>query len=376
MGSAFAPEQVRGEKTDLLLLTTLVLLVGFGVAVLFSASYFKAERLAGSPYFFLQKQLILLIPGILGAWLLSRINLDLVRKAVPALLVVSVVLMLAVFLPIWDSGEINGARRWIVKFGFSFQPSELVKLTIVLYLASMFAKNQDRLHDVGQALLPPFFVSFAFVILTLVQKDYSMSMFMLFVILVLFFLAEIRLRYWFLILGSAVGVGVVGVMMDQYRIERVLTFLSPDRDPAGASFQIRAARSALEDGGFFGAGFGAGVHKLGGIPEVHNDFILASLGEETGYGGIVLVFALFAVLAWRGYAVSLNQGDPFRRITGLGLTTFLVFQVLINAAVVVGAVPATGVTLPFFSYGGSSIVISLLMGGILLNLSRGQGVRL
>jgi cell division protein FtsW len=289
---------------------------------------------------------------------------------VPWLLAVSALLMVAVFLPIWDAGEIYGARRWIVKFGLSFQPSELSKLTVVLYLASMFAKKEGRLNDVGRSLLPPFAVSFLFVILTLLQNDYSTSMFLLFVILTLFFLADVKLSYWFVVLGCAVGVGIVGVLAAPYRLERILTFLSPARDPSGASFQTQAARDALVAGGFFGTGIGAGTHKLGGIPEVHNDFILASLGEETGFWGVTVVFVLFALLAWRGYQASLAQTEQFRRILGLGVTTFLAYQVLINSAVVVGAVPATGVTLPFFSYGGSSVVISVFMGGILLNLSR------
>ena len=371
----FLPERVRGEKTDLLLLTDLILLVGLGTAVLFSASYFKAERLSGSPYFFLQKQLFLLALGGAGAWFLSRLNFAVIRKAVPALLIISALLMVAVYLPVWDAGEIYGARRWIVKFGLSFQPSELAKLTVVLYLASMFAKKEGQLDDVKRSLLPPFFVSFLFVGMTLLQNDYSTAMFLLFVILVLFFLADVKLVPWFAVLGCALGLGVVGVLAAPYRLERILTFLSPQRDPSGASFQIQAARDALVAGGFFGTGFGAGVHKLGGIPEVHNDFILASLAEETGLWGVTVVFALFGLLAWKGYEVSLAQTDPFRKITGLGVTTFLVYQVLINAAVVAGAVPATGVTLPFFSYGGSSVVISLLMGGLLLNLSRGTGTR-
>ena len=373
MSAVFLPEKVRAEKTDFLLVLTLVLLVGFGTAVLFSASYFKAERLSGSPYYFIQKQLVLLALGGVLAWFASRLNLDLVRRWVPLLLGVSALLMLAVFLPVWDAGEIYGARRWIVKFGLSFQPSELAKLTVVLYLASMFAKKDGQLNDVGRSLLPPFSVSFVFVGLTLLQNDYSTAMFLLFVILVLFFLADVKLQYWFTVLGCAIGLGVFGILAAPYRLERVLTFLSPERDPSGASFQTRAARDALESGGFFGVGFGAGTHKLGGIPEVHNDFILASVGEELGLWGIAALFALFGLLGWRGYAVSLAQNDPFRKILGLGLTTFLIYQVLINAAVVAGAVPATGVTLPFFSYGGSSVVISLVMGGLLLNLSRAKG---
>lgn len=372
MGAAFLPERVRGEKTDLLMLTVLVLLVGLGTSVLFSASYFTADRLTGSPYYFVQKQLALLAVGGLGAWVLSWLNLDWLRKAVPVLLMVSAGLMMAVFLPVWDAGEILGARRWITKFGFSFQPSELAKLTVVLYLASMFAKKDGQLNDVGRSLLPPFSVSFVFVGLTLLQNDYSTAMFLLFVILVLFFLADVKLRYWFTVLGCAAGLGVFGILSAPYRIERVLTFLNPSRDPSGTSFQIRAAQDALVAGGFFGTGFGAGVHKLGGVPYVYNDFVMASVAEETGFWGTTVVFLLFGLLAWKGYEVSLAQTDTFRKITGLGVTTFLVYQVLINLAVVVGAVPATGVTLPFFSYGGSSVVISLFMGGILLNLSRGS----
>lgn len=369
--TAFLPERVRGEKTDLLLLTVLVLLVGLGAAVLFSASYFKSERLSGSPFFFLQKQAFLLTIGLAGAWFLSHMNLDLLRKAVPVLLIVSFILMVAVFVPFLGGTEIYGARRWIIVFGQSFQPSELAKLTVVVYLASMFAKKEGQLDDVGRSLLPPFSVSFVFVGLTLLQNDYSAAMFLLFVILALFFLAEVKLRYWFTVLGCALGLGVFGVLAAPYRLERILTFFSPERDPSGSSFQIRAARDALVDGGFFGVGFGAGTHKLGGIPEVHNDFIVASLAEETGFWGVTLVFVLFGLLAWKGYQVSLAQTETFRKILGLGITTFLVYQVMINLAVVVGAIPATGVTLPFVSYGGNSLVISLLMSGILLNLSRG-----
>lgn len=371
MNATFFPEKVRGEKTDLTLLTVLVLLVGLGVAMLFSASYFKAERLTGSPYYFLQKQLVLLAIGVVGAWFVSRLDLDLVRRSVPALLIVSFALMVAVFLPIWDVEQIYGAKRWIVKFGLSFQPAELAKLTVVLYLASMFAKKEGQLNDVGRSLLPPFAVSFLFVGLNLLQNDYSTAMFLLFVILVLFFLADVKISYWLVVLGCALGLGVLGVLAAPYRIARILTFFSPDQDPMGASFQIRAAREALVDGGLFGTGFGAGEHKLGGIPEVQNDFIMAALAEETGFWGVTLVFVLFGILAWKGYQVSLAQSDAFRRITGLGITTFLVYQMFINVAVVVGAVPATGVTLPFFSHGGTSVVISVLMGGILLNLSRG-----
>lgn len=371
MGAAFLPERVRAEKTDLLLLTTLVLLVGLGAAVLFSASYFKSERLVGSPYYFLQKQLVLLAIGGVGAYLLSRLDLDLIRRAVPLLLALSFFLMIAVFLPFFGGQEIYGAKRWIFVFGQSFQPSELAKLTVVLYLASMFAKKEGQLNDVGRSLLPPFAVSFVFVGLTLLQNDYSTAMFLLFVILVLFFLADVKLQYWFTVLGCAVGLGVFGILTAPYRLERILTFFTPGRDPAGSSFQIGAARDALVAGGFFGVGFGAGTQKLGGIPEVQNDFIVASLAEETGFWGVTVVFALFGLLAWKGYEVSVAQTDPFRKVVGLGVTTFLVYQALINLAVVVGAVPATGVTLPFFSHGGSSVVVSVVMGGLLLNLSRG-----
>ncbi len=370
MTTGFAPEGGRREKTDTILLFVLVLLVGLGLVVLFSASAFKGEILGNSAWYFVQKQLLLIGIGSGAAWYLSRIPLDWVRRAVPWLLLVTGLMMVSVFLPIWDVQEIYGARRWMIKFGQSFQPSELAKLTVVLYLASMFAKKEGLLNNVTESLLPPFGVSFFFVFLALLQNDYSTSMFLLFVILVMFFLADVKLAYFFTVVGAGLIVGVAGVLSAPYRLERILTFLSPDRDPAGASFQIMAARSALEAGGFWGVGLGAGIHKLGGVPEIQNDFIMASVAEENGFWGVCLVFVLFALLAWRGWEVSLAQKDVFARMLGFGITTFLVYQMLINLAVVAGSVPATGVTLPFFSSGGTSILISLLMGGLLLNLSR------
>ncbi|NNM68289.1 MAG: putative lipid II flippase FtsW [Spirochaetales bacterium] len=366
----FGLEKGVKPTTDLMLLTLLVFLPLLGLVVLFSASYFKGETLANNPWFFVQRQAVLLVVGAFVAWFLSHVSWESVRKAVPILLLANFILMLAVFLPIWDVGTVLGARRWIVKFGFSFQPSELAKLTVVLYLASMFAKKQNELDDWKHSLLPPFAFSFLFVLLTLLQNDYSTSMFILFVILVMFFLAGVKLRYFVIVLALAGVLGVIGVLSAPYRMERFTSFLKPDHDVSGASYQITASRAALTDGGFWGKGFGAGTHKLGGIPEVHNDFIFAAFAEETGYWGVLAIFLLFGLLAWRAWSCALAHPDPFARMAGVGITVFLTYQMLINTAVVVGAVPATGVTFPFFSYGGSSIVVSLAMGGLLLNLSR------
>ena len=366
----FHLEKGTKTQTDLLLLAVLTFLPALGLVVLFSASFFKGETLAHNPWFFVQRQFFLLVIGSVLAWYLSHVSWAAVRKAVPWLLLISFVLMLMVFLPIWDAGNILGARRWIVKFGFSFQPSELVKLVVVLYLASMFAKKQKELDDWKHSLLPPFGLSFAFVLLALLQNDYSTSMFILFVILNMFFLAGVKLRYFWVVLGFAAILGVVGVLAAPYRMERFASYLTPNHDLMGSGFQVTASKAALMDGGFWGKGFGAGVHKLGGIPEVHNDFIFAAFAEETGFWGVVGIFGIFALLGWRAWTLAWRQEDPFVRMAGTGITTFLVYQMLINTAVVVGAVPATGVTFPFFSYGGSSIVVSMAMAGLLLNLSR------
>jgi cell division protein FtsW len=266
-----------------------------------------------------------------------------------------------------------GARRWIFLFGLSFQPSELAKLCLVIYLAAILSKKEDRLGDAVNSILPPLIVVTTFVAIILLQNDFSTALFVFAVCLAIFFVANVKLVY-FLLLGSVVvPMGIILLFTREHRIQRLMAFLDPMKDPSGSGFQILQAREALAGGGLWGRGLGMGVKKLGSLPEAHSDFIFAVVGEELGLVGMLGVLLLFVLFALRGYAVARaaeDGGDRFGFYLAFGLTSMVVFQAVLNIAVVVGLVPATGIPLPFFSGGGSSILVTMTMGGLLVGVSR------
>ncbi|MCA1753314.1 MAG: putative lipid II flippase FtsW [Spirochaeta sp.] len=363
-------ERVDQRPVDSFLLATLVLLAGLGLSVLFSASYFRAERLFGEPSYFLQRQIVWLALGMIGAVTATRVSLDALRKVIPLLLVPTLVLMLLSFVP-RVGVQVLGARRWIILFGYSFQPSELVKLTLILYLAHILSCKREHFNDPLNAVLPPVLMVSFFVALIYAQNDFSTAFFVLLIALSMFFVSGFPLRYFLSMTIMSLPVATILLLSREHRVRRVLAFIEPERDPAGAGYQILASRGALSDGGLWGVGIGRSVRKLGSIPEAHSDFVFAVLGEEFGYIGVIVVLGLFAVFAYRGFSLAIRLEDNFRSFLAFGLTAGIFFQAVLNMAVVVGMVPATGIPLPFFSSGGSSIVVSLVMVGLLLNLSRG-----
>jgi len=190
------------------------------------------------------------------------------------------------------------------------------------------------------------------------------------VALAMFFIAEIHLVYFFLLSVLVIPLGAILLFSKAHRVERLIAFLNPLADPTGSGFQVIAAKTALIGGGLWGRGLGRGIKKLGGLPEAHSDFIFAVVGEEAGFLGALLVLFLFVLLAWRGYALARKSEDRFVYYLSFGMTTLIVFQAILNIAVVLGLVPATGIPLPFFSHGGSSMLVTLLLCGLLINLSR------
>jgi cell division protein FtsW len=255
-------------------------------------------------------------------------------------------------------------------FGQSFEPSELVKFAVVLYLAAIFAKKQDRINDPVNSLLPPLLVVALFVTLIYLQNDFSTAFFILLISLAMFLIAQVRIVYFVLLSLLFVPVGGMLLFTKAHRVRRLMAFLNPLADPSGSGYQVIAAQTAFVSGGFWGRGLGRGVKKLGGLPEAHSDFIYAVVGEEAGFLGAVLVLLLFVLLAWRGYSLALKGEDSFTRYLAFGITSTITLQALLNIAVAIGLVPATGIPLPLYSSGGSSMLVTLLMGGILINLSR------
>lgn len=362
-------ERINRHTGDPILTTIIILLVGLGLAMLFSASFYYGELRFDDSYHFLKRQFLLMVAGALLSFFVSRMPVNTLRKAIPFLLLVSFILMILSFVP-GVGKPLQGARRWIFIFDFSFQPSELVKFSLILYLAHIFSKKEDRINDLLGTVMPPLIVSAVFIVLIYVQNDFSTAFFVFFLVILMFYIAKINFWY-FLFLGSVgIPLAVILLFTKEHRVRRILTFLNPDLDPVGAGYQVNAALSSLVNGGFWGVGLGEGTKKLGGLPEAHSDFIFAVLGEETGLIGVVFALAIFLAFAFRGYQIACNSKDKFGYYVSFGITTIVLYQTLLNIAVVGGLIPATGIPLPFFSSGGSSIVMTLIMCGVLVNISR------
>ncbi len=369
MRENFVPERIDRDSADTALLSLLILLAGFGIGILFSASYHRALTVFRDPYYFVKHQLVSLAIGSAAAFLASRIRLEKVKKATPLIVLGTIVLMILCFVP-GIAPKIMGAQRWIVVFGYSFQPSELVKFALVMYLAFILSKKKDKLHDPVNSFLPPLIMTLVLAGLTYLQNDFSTALFVLLLGLSIFFVAEVRIAHLLVIFAAILPVSAYLLLAKEHRVQRILTFIDPGRDPVGADYQVLAAKTALLKGGFWGIGIGQGTRKLGGLPEAHSDFVFAVLGEELGFLGVLSVILLFLAFAWRGYSIALRCEDRYEYYLAFGITTCILFQALLNMAVVSGLVPATGIPLPFFSSGGSSILVTLVMCGLLVNLSR------
>ncbi len=369
MNDRFAAERVGQKTGDYTLLALLTLLLGLGLSTLFSASYYTGTRLFNNAEYFFYHQLVYGAVGLVLSFILSRISLDLVRRAIPALVFITLFLVLMTFIP-GLSIEVLGARRWIRLFGYTFQPSELVKLTIILYLAHVLAKKEDKVSDLTTGVLPPLLVALCFVTLVYLQNDFSTAVFILFLSLAMFYVGRIRIAHFSLLALILVPLSGLLLFAKEHRVVRFLAFWDPNSDPLGRGYQIAASQTALTHGGLWGRGFGRGTRKFGGLPEVHSDFVFAVVGEEAGFIGVVFVLALFLAFAVKGYMIGFISKDRFGYYLAFGITTYILFQGLFNMAVVAGLVPATGIPLPFFSSGGSSILVTLAGCGLIMNLSR------
>ncbi len=359
------------NRRDFRLLVAVSLLLGVGIAVLLSASYFKALQLYGDAFQFVYRQALWIVVGAAALATAALVSLEIIRKALPVLLAVTLVLSFLTLVP-GVGARYLGARRWIFLFNVSFQPSELVKLTIVLYLAHIFSRREGDFARPLDSLLPPLLVVGLFSAIILFQNDFSTAVFVAAIALIMFFVSGVPISYFIRALFLVVPAGLIVLFSREHRVRRIIAFIDPMYDPAGSGYQVLAARSALSRGGFWGVGIGRGTRKLGNLPEAHSDFLFAVIGEEMGLAGVVFILALFAFFAFVSYRIAFRQNDGFRSLLVFGLATSIVLQALLNVAVVAGVVPATGIPLPFFSSGGSSLLISMTMCGLILNASRGE----
>ena len=354
---------------DHVLVASVFLLVGLGLVTLYSSSYAFAQRFFGDGFYFISRQIILGGAGVLLFFLAAVIDLELLRKLVKPLVLGCIVLCILTFVPGIGVRK-NGAARWIGIASYTYQPSELVKLVLPLYLAHFFDKKKENIDILSRGIIPPALITGVFFVLIFAQNNFSTAVFLAFNALFVFYLAGIRFRYFFSALFMFVPTAALLVLKKEHRIRRFLAYIQPEFEPQGAGYQVHSSILSISSGGFWGKGIGQGTRKISSVPEVHSDFIFSAFAEEAGFLGVALFCLLFTVFAFRGYISSMGNEKPFNRLLGCGLVTMIVSQVLLNIAVVAGALPATGIPLPFFSAGGSSLATTLVMAGLIVNVSR------
>lgn len=358
-------------STDPALAASVILLAGVGLVTLASASAGFAERIFDDRLYFLRKQAVVGAGGAVVALVASRIDLDLLRKLVMPLVIGTWLFCLLPFVP--GVGETkNGATLWVKILGWSYQPSELAKLVLPVYLAHILAKKEERLDDASSGVLPPAIVTLLFFLVIYLQNDFSTAALLAVNALAVFFLAGVRLRHFAAVALVSVPAAALMVLSREHRLERILTFIRPEADPLGAGYQVRASLATVASGGFWGKGLGLGTRKLASVPEIQSDFVFAAFAEEAGFVGVLLAASLFAFFVARAFRAAVRSEDSYRRLLGLGLATSVATQILLNLAVVSGFVPATGIPLPFFSAGGSSFATTLVAAGVLVNISRSE----
>ena len=365
----FDAEKANGLKTVHLFYLCVLLLLGTGLVTLYSASYPFAARFFTDGNYFIIRQLIFAVIGVALFLILSYINLESLRKFIFLFVIIAAVLCAATFIP-GIGIERYGASRWIKVGTYSYQPSEYVKFILPLYLAHILDKKNNNLDNFFSGVLPPVVVTGGFFALIYAQNNFSTAVFIIFNALVIFFLAGMRYRYFIAAVVMVIPISTVLVFTKEHRVRRLVSFLRPEWDPMGAGYQVNASRDAIISSGFWGKGVGEGTRKIANIPEIHSDFIFSSYIEETGFLGLLLFFALFVVFAILGYRAAWKSRTLFNRLLAAGLTTIIVSQALLNVAVVSGALPATGIPLPFFSAGGSSLLTTLICAGLISNVSR------
>jgi cell division protein FtsW len=360
----------KGHYDAALLAAILALVVG-SVVMVYSSSSVVALTTYDDPAYFMKRQILWAVIGLALMAMTMRIDHRMLqdRRAVLILLIVSLVLLALTLIP-GVGRMVNGSRRWL-RFGFvSFQPSELAKFSVVVYMSHYIVKKGDLLRDFKNGLFPAYLVTGVFLLLALRQPDFGAAMTLAGVAAIMLFAGGANL----LQLGGTVLAALpfiyVAVAHSAYRARRVFSFLDPWADPQGAGHQIIQSFLAFGSGGVFGRGLGEGRQKLLFLPERHSDFIYAVIGEELGLIGALAVVVLFLVILWRGVRIALTSGDLFSRLLALGITLLICFQGLINMLVVTGLLPTKGIALPLISYGGSSLVITMMALGVLLNISK------
>jgi cell division protein FtsW len=358
----------RKLKSDKLLFTATLLLVGTSVVMVYSSSAVLALEKNNDPYLYLIKQAVWALLGLLLVPIVMRVDYRNYRQ--PAFIWTGLGFVGLALVAVLFGQPINGASRWLGIGPLGIQPSELAKVVVIVFIAALLERRMDHMAESPRALLPIGVVLAVVVGLILAEPDLGTAVSVLMIAAVMLFAAGINYRYVLTLILTLAPVFYVLIETSAYRKRRVMSFLNPWADPLGDGYQMVQSMIAVGTGGVFGRGLMGGVQKLFFLPEPHNDFIYSVIAEELGLIGATLILACFCVIAWRGMRTAVRAPDRFGAFLAIGLTTMVAFQALFNISVVLGIVPPKGIPLPFVSYGGSSLLINLIGMGMLLNVSQ------
>lgn len=366
-------EQRKALAYDPWLLFAVFALVGFGLVMVYSASAIAAQDKLGDGFYFLKRQGLAALLGLLAMAVAMKLGYRRMARLAYPLLVLAVALLVLVVVP-GVGTKVGGASRWLRAPGISVQPVEIAKFAWVIYLAYSLAKKRDKVRSFSVGFVPHLGLAGVLVALCMLEPDFGSAVALLFLMFVMLFAAGAKLSY---LLGSvllAIPFAWTAIASSSYRMKRFTAFLDPWANRQGSGYQVAESLMSIGSGGVTGLGLGDGRQKLFFLPEAHTDFIFSIIGEELGLVGVATLIALYALFLWRGIRASLNASEPFGTYLGLGITSLVAFEAIVNMAVALGLVPTKGLTLPFISYGGNSLVVLLAASGLLLSLSaRAEG---
>ncbi len=360
---------VKPKSPDYVIFFAIIGLLGFGIVMVYSSSAVSAYVNYNDSYYFLKRQIIWASLGIVAMLLTMNMDYHVWRNLAKPVMVVTIILLLLVLIP--GLGKVvNGARRWLGFGSYYLQPSEIAKLSMVLFTANSLTNSQAKLGSFIKGVMPQLLMLLLIFGLILKEPDLGTGLVISGTVFILLFAAGAKLSH----LGSLGAAGVAGIIgaiiAEPYRLKRLLAFSDPWADPLNSGYHIIQSLYAIGSGGIFGVGLGRSREKFLYLPEPHTDFIFAILGEELGFIGTVTVIILFFLFAWRGFKIAISAPDIYGSLLAGGVTSMIVLQALMNIAVVTASMPVTGIPLPFISFGGSALIFTMAGVGILLNVSR------
>ena len=357
------------KKCDYKLFISIIILAFFGCVMIYSSSNIWASYKFNNPYKYFINQFVFFILGIIGMYLFSKIDYNFYKKKSNLIISICFILLILVLVP--GIGVVrNGSRSWFGIGGFGIQPSEAAKIGLVIFVSKYLSNNYNITNDIKKGVIPIISVIGIFFVLIMLEPDFGTAMVITMALIAMIFISKVKLSF-FVRIGILGLIGIVGlIIVAPYRMARIVSFLNPWSDPLGSGFQIIQSLYAIGPGGLFGMGLGNSIQKHFYLPEPQTDFIFSIISEELGFLGILIVSAFFIFIFYRCIKISLNTKDLFGKYLSFGLSFMIIFQTILNLCVVVGLVPVTGVTLPFLSYGGSSLLVSMASIGIILNISR------